>query len=444
MKELLTEIFNIKNGRFRKKDGTEVPIAYIDPTSSETTYPYKDEIKKYGAVWLNSLKTWGWFTNGNEDVYQTKIKPCLEYLTSVEQNPDNESRDVVAMIDKLINEIDNGNVVSGSEAFNVEDVKRRLETFKRELMNVMSNEEFKAKMLPIIKFRQAQGHQFSLLNAILILIQDRKATLVKSKSNWAKMNRMVKLGAKAIALWVPIGGTPLSQGQKNAIKDRFLASRNVESVKDLNPGDKEELRVQLKPRGTGFKLVPSFFDVRFTEQMEGKEDLVGNRTNDLPWFDDKGEVTEETTQYCDAIIEIIQERGIKVSFVDDLGGARGVSKSGAIDVLKDAPKNSGLFNTLVHEYAHELLHQKYIKAKDTNPTGYGQYFIGTSQGRSVVEQQAELTAWIVLRNFGFDMETNINYVGMWGMDEKAAPLVFDTVAKVATAIIADISDKVSI
>ena len=101
-----------------------------------------------------------------------------------------------------------------------------------------------------------------------------------------------------------------------------------------------------------------------------------------------------------------------------------------------------MFNTLTHEYAHELLHQTYVSKHDSDPNGYGSYFIGTKQGRAVVEQQAELTAWIVLRNFGFDMPTNINYVGIWGMDEKSAPFVFDTVAKVASAIIKDISNKV--
>lgn len=99
-----------------------------------------------------------------------------------------------------------------------------------------------------------------------------------------------------------------------------------------------------------------------------------------------------------------------------------------------------MFNTLTHEYAHELLHQSYVSKRDSD---YAQYFIGKAQGRAVVEQQAELCAWIVLRNFGYDMPTNINYVGLWGMDEKAAPFVFDTVANVATTIIKDISNKIT-
>ena len=449
--QLLTEVFNLKNGTYKKKDGSVVPIVYIDPETSESTFQYKDEIKKYRALWFPPLKTWAWYPNNDPNFYKKYIQPCLEFLASVEQKSNNEAKDVIAIIDKLISEIDKGNVENnndettveyGANEFNATEVKNKLENFKRELTSIMSDEEFKAKMLPIIKFRNAQGHQYSLTNAILILIQDSKATLVKSKTNWGKMNRMVKPNAPRIALWVPFGGTPLSKQEKAIILQRFLKKRGVSSKEELTPGDKEELTIQLRPKGTGFKLQPYFFDVRFTEQIEGKEDIVGsNNTDDIPWYDESGKETQETATYCNVIISIIQDRGIKLSYVDNLGGARGVSKSGAIDILKDKPKNVGLFNTLTHEYAHELLHQKYIKNSNDDPDGYGQYFIGTSEGRAAVERQAELTAWIVLRNFGFDMPTNINYVGLWGMDEKNCVKVFDQVANVSTAIIKDIYAK---
>ncbi|MDE6285316.1 MAG: hypothetical protein K2M17_06175, partial [Bacilli bacterium] len=341
----------------------------------------------------------------------------------------------------LLSEIQGGNVET-TETFSPNEIKTRLEDFKRELMSIVSDEEFKQKMLPIIKFRQAQGHQYSFTNAILVYIQDPKATMVKSRTNWSKLNRIVVDTSHPIALWVPVGGRPLTDLQKEQITARFLNAMKVNSVKELNPGQKEELRVRLKPRGGSFKLIASFFDIRYTKQMNGKEDLVGNNnTDDIPWFDDSGEETKETKMYCDAVMQCIKDRGIKLNFVDDLGGARGVSKSGTIEVLSNTPYNSGLFNTLCHEYSHELLHQKYVVSADGD--GYGRFFIGTQQGRAVVEQQAELSAWIVLRNFGFDMKTNINYVGLWGMDEKNACKVFDTVANVASTIIKDITEIIN-
>lgn len=448
MKQLLTEIFNIKNGTFKKKDGGVVKIAYIDPNSSESTYAIKDEVKKYGAKWISTIKAWGWFLgNDPQQVYQDQIKPCLEYLTSVEQNPNNEERNVLNIIDKLIQELDGqvANVeIADKPAFSDKDIKAKLQQFKEDLINIVSDEEFKAKMLPIIKFRQAQGHSYSFANALLFYIQDPESTMIKSKTGWAKMNRTVNSDARALWGWVGKEHHKLTKDEKNKIIQQYLRAWGLSDESEMNPGQKDILRVKLNPIDTakGFKIVPCFYDVRFTTQIEGKEDLVGNRNTDLPWYDDKGEVTESTEELCNAILEVIGESGVKVSSVSDLGGARGVSKSGSIEYLSDAPKNSGLFNTLCHEFAHELLHQTYLSKSRENANGYGDYFIGTSQGRGKVEQQAELCAWIVCRNFGYDMPTNINYVGIWGMDEKAAPYVFDTVAKAATRIIQDIGKKI--
>ena len=46
-KRILREAFNIKNASRTAKDGHEYKIAYIDPTTSENTFAFKDAIKKY-------------------------------------------------------------------------------------------------------------------------------------------------------------------------------------------------------------------------------------------------------------------------------------------------------------------------------------------------------------------------------------------------------------
>jgi hypothetical protein len=79
-----------------------------------------------------------------------------------------------------------------------------------------------------------------------------------------------------------------------------------------------------------------------------------------------------------------------------------------------------------------LLHQTYSK---NNNEQLRDYYIGTEKGRHVVEQQAEVVAWIVLMHFGYNSETSINYVGLWGIDEKTAVSVFDSVARAATKIV---------
>ena len=110
-------------------------------------------------------------------------------------------------------------------------------------------------------------------------------------------------------------------------------------------------------------------------------------------------------------------------------------------MLSNQKINTGLINTLVHEFAHELLHQKYLK---NNNKELSEYFVGTSEGRGKVEQQAELCAWIVMKNFGYDMPTNINYVGIWGLDQSNAAEVFDSVANVAQYIVKGIDKNLNL
>ena len=80
-----------------------------------------------------------------------------------------------------------------------------------------------------------------------------------------------------------------------------------------------------------------------------------------------------------------------------------------------------------------MLHQKYLSQKNSK---YAAYFVGNENGRGLVEQQAELSAWMLLASFGFDLKTtSINYVAIWGADKDAMVRVFDTIANVVNFMI---------
>lgn len=438
---LLNEEINYKVER--TKNGT--PIAYIDPKTSENVYNFKDVIKKYGGKWDSFAKRWFWWLSTDkaktQQILNNQVNPAIDELTKIETpiGDRRDSNDVKAQVAKMVEVLDTilATPVAKTEEGNVMDansVKHKVDSFKEKLVNITSSEEFKMLLGPVIKFKQAQGHQYSFHNIILIYLQDPKATMVKSKTRWKKMNRVVKDGAPIIWINTPVNMIQYTPEQKEKITKDFLMELGVETIDDLTPGQKEKLSVKLsgyKPRD--YELKPAY-DHRFTEPITGKEDLAPNANIDnIEWFDDKSPSSEKTVSLYDAAIASIQESGIEVRFVNDLGGARGVSTSGKIEVLKDTPKNIGDFNTLVHEFSHELLHQSFLKVR--NNTKYGSFFVGTQQGRAMVEQQAELSAWIICQYFGYEMPTSINYMGCWGMDEKSAARVFDTVANTSSHII---------
>ena len=441
-KNILAEAFNLSKGKFAARDGKTYNVIMIDPATSESTFPFKDEIKKYGAVWLKAAKTWGWFLNDNEsdtDVYENKIKPCLRYLLSVEDNGANaRAHKECQIIDELIGRLSVN--IESSSIPSANEVKEKLKAFKEDLVNCYDDEEFKAKIEPLIKFNQALGHAYSFGNVVLIFVQDPQATMVKSRTRWAALNRRIKPNADHIILFRS-NNAPLTTNEKQAIQGAYLRSVGVNNVEELNPGQKEELSVRLNSGQSRGFVAYKAYDIRFTEQIEGTEDLVG-RKEELQWFDDSSDETEKTINLIEALKSIIQDAGISLGEGNDMGGARGVSMSGRIETLSGTKQNESLFQTLVHEFSHELLHQRFLsRSKDPNSAEWAKFFIGTAQGRGAVEQQAELSAWIVCRFFGINDQTAINYMTIWGMDKANAPRVFDTVAQVATQIYQKICEK---
>ena len=71
------------------------------------------------------------------------------------------------------------------------------------------------------------------------------------------------------------------------------------------------------------------------------------------------------------------------------------------------------------------------------------FFLGTTEGRAAVEQQAELSAWMFMYAFGFDLKTtSLNYVLLWGGDKNKMIKVFDTVSNSVNYLIDFVNKKI--
>ena len=438
---ILTETLSYQIGTIRTKNGNNMRVAYIDAHRSQDTYSIRKQIQSYGAKWEPTGKWWYWILgNDPEGVIRNKVKPCIEYLTQIEDMGGEPKRNVEDVINKLIAKIQTASMPNVKGGSSKNDILSSLESFKQDLIKITSDDEFKQMMEPIIKFRNANNYQYSLLNTLLILIQDPEATLVKPGGSWRKYyNRTIKPGAKPIMMWIPKGERAYTEEEKNDIIASYLRKKKVKSIKDLSVPDKELLDKKLsKTTAVSFDLAPYWYDYRFTEQKPNTEDLVGSPKVNAPWFEDDGNETPDLLSKFNALINVIEDYGITVKFTPEIpGGARGYSSNGEI-VLLEHPKDAGMLNTGIHEFAHEILHQTYLKSKNEEMK---EYFVGTEDGRGKIEQQAELCAWIVMRGFGYDMRTNINYVGIWGLNQDNAVKVFDSVSRAATFISEKITKK---
>ena len=446
----LRDVFKARKFSGKKRDFGKFSI---DPKAVDT-FKHKDIIKSHGGRWFKDPNTstseWS-FTDYKDDpteLLQNSIKPTLEEIAKVEGNNPEE---VVAVLDFLRQEWDTvmaggegramtGEVIGGTHA-DPEEIKGKIDSLKAKFLSITSSEEFKEAMRPILKFRSAQGMQYSFVNTILILLQDPEATFVQSIGRWQKAGREVIPNAKIIGMWLPIN-KPMNRMEKEEITKKFLEKCGVASVEELDKIQRMKLQAKLA-RGTPtgkFKWANKWVDIRFTKTVNGEKDefdeiMAGREAlGKMKWYDDSGNATQKTIDLVNAIELVCQEHGIKVEAAskEELRGARGYSAIGGkkIAMMDGAEQNEDYLKTMVHELTHSLCHWKDSK-------------FPLKDEYAIQEQEAELTAWIVLMNYGYETvtDTSMNYIGGWGLTEENAAKVFDTMAKVADYIVQEVNKK---
>lgn len=414
-----------------KTDSGEYPIVYI----TGDVFPYKEILKSKNAKWNNPNKFWFWFLGKNEqETIERLVKPALAQIKQAQNLP--------LDIDEIIKNITENNPSNNPELKltkqEEEDIKAKLADFKEMLVNIEDDEQFKETMASIIAFKGAQGYDFTFGNTILILIQNPKATIVNSKKNWLeKYNRTVNENAKPLMVWAPQGNKGKNSKEKQEeIKQEYLISVGKKSYDELTPNEKIRLDKLLRGKiiTSRFKFAP-VYDVSDTTQIEGTEDYIEKAKaakKDIKWYEENL-LSDEVRPIYQALMDFCEDKGITTQLIDDLDGARGSSGSGIIQLLRNEGNDVGLTKTLAHEITHELLHQKYLSNKGDETS---KFYVGRGISHQTVEQQAELSAWMFMYAFGFNLKTtSLNYTIMWGGNKENMVRVFDTVSGVVNYLI---------
>src|ERR1700688_4648838 len=221
----------------------------------------------------------------------------------------------------------------------------------------------------------ARFHKYSWHNVCLIASQCPTATRVAGFQTWRTMGRSVRKGEKGIAILAPIVGR-----------------REAESTSD------NERAV------VGFRAA-YVFDV---EQTDGEP---------LPM---PGEASGDPGSKTTALKAAILGQGIVLEAVDDLGGALGTSSGGCIRLLNRLSP-AVEFTTLVHEYAHELLHRA-----DDRPAS-----------RDTRELEAEAVAFVVGGAVGLNTSSaSRDQLHLYRGDREALAGSLDRIQRAASMILA--------
>lgn len=461
---LLKEEIYLNTETGQTASGKDYQIVYVDPDKSESTYDIKDKLKEYGMVYFpgnnvplsittkNDLKrrkiTWGWLIWGGEsDPAWSAIKKFQQEVGSFEKpngtSPRTEEEingSLPETIQEILKDVKEAKVNLKNSAVNSE-TKQRIAEFEAMIANGLDDVKTQEFLEAAIKYRaelrKHNTYNLSWTNVILALLTTNgEATEIRSLGEWEKMGYEPKEGARKIGL---IGkGTKVhryTKQEKERIIQSYLQKKGVESVDELPPSSQYDLfnrRLKGSPiPGTEYAYNYIAYDVSDMVPKEGAEVEPEEPDN---WWWDKSDETEKDIALTTALIKFAESEecgNITVLTANSamaLDGARGVaSNKGTITIINDGKLR---FPTLVHELLHQLRHWAF--ASNNNPR-LAKFYDRNSM-RETREQEAELCAAFVTSQYGYDVQSHLNYLKSWGLTKQNCKAVFDKISEIASFI----------
>ena len=254
-----------------------------------------------------------------------------------------------------------------------EKTKQAFSMIEQGVKNVYSSESFKQYLSCLSKF-----HSYSLNNTLLILSQKPEASLVAGYRAWqTNFNRHVNKGEKGLMILAPV------TTKEDRLMNKHDENGNV--ILDESGNPVQEMRVV---NLTHFKTT-TVFDISQTSR-----DPLPSLVHDLTGSSNEVKAIIQTIQsVCTIPIEFKTETE-DLSFMT---GAKGYysPKKDKIVINKDL-EDLQTAKTLIHEYAHSILH------KETDKT------------QSQREIEAESLAFVICDHFGIDTsEYSFGYIASY-------------------------------
>ena len=272
--------------------------------------------------------------------------------------------------------------------------------------DVFQSDKYKQFLNVMAKFPR-----YSVNNTMLIMMQRPDAQLCQSFTGWKQMGRYVKKGEKGISILAPAPYKIEREQTKLDEKGRPVFDADGEPVK-------EKVEVTIR----AFKVVKTF-DLSQTDGKElptiGPSELVGN--------------IEGYPKLLQALQEISP---VPVSFELIDGDAKGFYHlEDKKIVVQDGMSEVQTIKTLLHEMAHQKLHDKdnVPEAKDISRNGK--------------EVEAESVAYVVCQHYGINTsDYSFSYVAGWteGKETPELKASLDKIRQTASEFIYQIDQKMEV
>ena len=286
------------------------------------------------------------------------------------------------------------------------ELQQITDKLEKGVVEVFQSDKYKQFLNTMAKFPR-----YSVNNSLLIMMQKPDAQLCQSFTGWKQMGRYVKKGEKGISILAP---APYKIEREQTKLD--------EKGKPVFDADGEPVKEKVEVTIRAFKVVKTF-DLSQTDGKElptiGPSELVGS------------------IEGYPKILQALQDISpVPVSFDMIDGGAKGFYHlEDKKIVVQDGMSEVQTIKTLLHEMAHQKLHDKDAvpEAKDIT--------------RSGKEVEAESVAYVVCQHYGINTsDYSFSYVAGWSEGKETPELKasLDKIRQTASDFIYQIDQRMEV
>lgn len=364
----------------KNPENTFLVLYGADPEERELMFSMKEKLKTLGLRYFRGNGTYSIFSNKLTPQIRNELQkigvdfsgydstPQIAPSQPVQPQPQSQpTTEVDATLEKMHSTLEK---VITSDA----KTQGLIDSIEKLIEEVANSTDEAAKQSFIRNFLDfsSKFYNYSFHNQLLIWIQSRgQAQHVAGAKKWEQeFGRKVSDWSKKIIILAP-----------------------ATSKKDIE--NKETGEVETRERM--FFLPRPVYDVSATEAIAGHPKTF-EPISRKDWSLDSNEDISELQELISALDEFAKENNISVNY-EEMGTERGGYSQGGKIAINDKFKGINMFSTYVHEVAHELLHWK-------DPEGK----YASSQQKEI---DAETSAYIVLKHFGFETKDTSNYLALW-------------------------------
>ena len=313
----------------------------------------------------------------------------------------------------------------------MKEVQKLTEELEKGIQKIFQSEQYK-NYLEVV----AKRPSYSIQNTLLIYFQCPKATYVAGYKKFLNdFGMQVQKGAKAIRIFAPI----LYKQKEDKKNKTEVTVLDMEIQQEQNDSETEDYML------LGFRVV-KVFDISQTKPIlvvdENGEEQISPKAKDFLeglHFGTFSKLdvadTKTISNLRKSILEIIPIPIRQQNLNKELHGYFSYKTNHDLHIMLNSNMDiAHSILTLVHEWAHYILHNPYGKIWD----------IMQGMKKQDKELQAESIAYIVLKHFGIDTSAeSFCYITLWSQDKTQDHLKrhLQIIQKTATDMILQIEAK---